>query len=45
MALNRNHHARLAGSSITKACSFGCAVMRQVAVTNWNKTASAGFEV
>jgi hypothetical protein len=45
MAQIRNNHPRLAGTSITKAVRFGCAVMRLVAVSNWSKTASAGFEV
>jgi hypothetical protein len=45
MALTRKHHARPAGTSFTKACGFGCAVMRQVAISNWSKTAGAGFEV
>jgi hypothetical protein len=45
MALTLKHHLRLAGTSITKAVRFGCAVMRPVAISNWNKTAGAGFEV
>ena len=44
MALTNKHHTSLAGTSITKAVRFGCAMMRQVAISNWNKTASAGFE-
>jgi len=43
MALTNKHHTSLAGTSITKAVRFGCAMMRQVAICNWNKTASAGF--
>jgi len=45
MALTLNHHRSLRGTSFTKAVGFGCAVMRQVAISNWNKTAGAGFEV
>jgi hypothetical protein len=45
MALTRKHHSSFAGTSITKAVRFGCALMRQVANSNWNKTASAGFEL
>jgi len=45
MAQTRNPHTSLAGTSITKAVRFGCAVMRTVATGNWNKTARAGFEV
>jgi hypothetical protein len=45
MAQTLKHHSSLAGASITKAVRFGCAVMRPVAVSNWNKTADAGFEV
>jgi len=37
-------HLSLAGASITKAVRFGCAVMRQVANSNWSKTAGVGFE-
>jgi len=45
MALTRKHHLSFRGTSITKAVGYGCAVMRQVAISNWNKTAGAGFEV
>jgi len=45
MAQTLQHHLSLAGTSITKAVRFGCAVMRPVAISNWNKTAGAGFEV
>ncbi len=45
MALTLKHHLSLAGTSITKAVRFGCAVMRPVAISDWNKTASAGFGV
>jgi hypothetical protein len=45
MAQTHNHPSSLAGASITKAVRFGCAVMRLVAICNWNKTAGAGFEV
>jgi hypothetical protein len=45
MALTHNHHLSIRGASITKAAGFCCAVMRQVAISNWNKTAGAGFEV
>jgi hypothetical protein len=45
MAQTRKHHPSLAGTSITKAVRFGCAMMGLVAICNWNKTASAGFEV
>jgi hypothetical protein len=45
MAQTLNRHHRLAGTSITKAVRFGCAMTRAVALSNWNKTASAGFEV
>jgi hypothetical protein len=45
MAQTPKHHTSLAGTSITKAVRFGCAMMRLVAISNWNKTASAGFEV
>ena len=43
MAQTHKHHHSLAGTSFTKACGFGCAMMRLVAISNWNKTASAGF--
>jgi hypothetical protein len=45
MALTHNHHLSRRGTSFTKAVGHGCAVMRQVAISNWNKTAGAGFEV
>jgi hypothetical protein len=45
MALTRKHHSRHDCTSFTKAVGYGCAVMRQVAISNWNKTAGAGFEV
>jgi hypothetical protein len=45
MALTRKNHHSLPGTSFTKAVGHGCAVMRQVAISNWNKTAGAGFEV
>jgi hypothetical protein len=45
MAQTLNHHRSRAGTSITKAVRFGCALMRPVAVTNWDKTAGSGFEV
>jgi hypothetical protein len=45
MAQTHKHHSSLAGTSITKAVGFGCAVMRLVAICNWSKTAGAGFEV
>jgi hypothetical protein len=45
MAQTHKLHARLAGTSITKAVRFGCAMVRTVAISNWNKTAVAGFEV
>jgi hypothetical protein len=45
MAQTLHRHPSLAGTSITKAVRFGCAVMRPVAIRNWNKTAGAGFEV
>lgn len=45
MAQTRKHHPSLAGTSFTKAVRFGCAVMHLVAISNWNKTADAGFEV
>jgi len=44
MAQTHKHHPSLTGTSFTKACGFGCAVMRLVAISNWNKTASAGFK-
>jgi hypothetical protein len=44
MAETLNSHPSLAGTSITKAVRFGCAVMRPVAISNWNKTAGVGFE-
>jgi hypothetical protein len=44
MAQTLKHHTSLAGTSFTKACVMGCAVMRPVAISNWNKTASAGFK-
>jgi hypothetical protein len=43
MALTNKHHTSLAGTSFTKAVRFGCAMMCQVAISKWNKTASAGF--
>ena len=43
MAQTHKHHHSLAGASFTKACGLGCAMMRLVAISNWNKTASAGF--
>jgi hypothetical protein len=45
MAKTLHNHLSLPGTSITKAFGFGCAVMRPVAISNWNKTAGAGFEV
>jgi hypothetical protein len=45
MAQTLHRHPSLAGTSITKAVRFGCAVMCLVAISNWNKTAGAGFEV
>lgn len=45
MALTLKHHRSLVGTSFTKAVRFGCAVMRPVAISNWNKTAGTGFEV
>jgi len=44
MALTTQHPHRLAGTSFTKAVRVRCAAMRQVAISNWNKTADAGFE-
>ena len=44
MVQTPKHHLSLAGTSFTKACGFGCAMMRLVAISNWNKTASAGFK-
>lgn len=44
MAQTHKHHSSLAGISSTKAVRFGCAMMRLVAICNWNKTASAGFK-
>jgi hypothetical protein len=44
MAQTHKHPSSLAGISSTKAVRFGCAVMRLVAICNWNKTASAGFK-
>jgi hypothetical protein len=43
MALSHNHHLSFRGASITKAPGIRCAVMRQVAISNWNKMAGAGF--
>jgi hypothetical protein len=45
MAQTLHYHLSLAGASITKAVRFGCAVMRPVAISIWNKTAGSGFEV
>jgi hypothetical protein len=45
MAQTLHTHLSLAGTSITKAVRFGCAVMRPFAVSNWSKTAGSGFEV
>ena len=45
MAQTLSNHLSLAGTSLTKAVRFGCAVMRPVAISNWNKTAGAGFQV
>jgi hypothetical protein len=45
MALSLKNHHSLRGTSFTKAAGFCCAVMRQVSIRNWNKTAGAGFEV
>jgi hypothetical protein len=45
MALTHKHHLSFRGTSFTKAFGHGCAVMRQVAICTWNKTAGAGFEV
>jgi|GEM_PF-1267500 len=39
-----HHQIGLGGASITKAVRFGCAVMRRDSVSNWSKTAGAGFE-
>jgi hypothetical protein len=44
MAQTRNFHTSLAGASITKTVRFGCAVMRLVAISNWNKATGSGFE-
>jgi hypothetical protein len=44
MAQNHNRHPSLAGTSLTKAVRFGCAMTRLAAISNWNKTASAGFQ-
>jgi hypothetical protein len=44
MAQTPKLHPSLAGTSITKAVRFGCAVMCLVAISNWNKTTGAGFE-
>jgi hypothetical protein len=45
MAQTLHRHPSLAGASFTKAVRFGCAVMRPVAISKWNKTAGVGFEV
>jgi hypothetical protein len=45
MALTTQHPHRLDGTSFTKAARVCRAAMRQVAISNWNKTAGAGFEV
>jgi hypothetical protein len=45
MALTPNHPLSFRGASFTKAAGHCCAAMRQVAISNWNKTAGAGFEV
>jgi hypothetical protein len=45
MAQTHTHHLSRTGTSITKAVCFGSALMRPVAITNWNKTAGSGFEV
>jgi hypothetical protein len=45
MVQTLHRHPSLAGASITKAVRFGCAMTRTVAISNWNKTAGAGFEV
>jgi hypothetical protein len=45
MALTHKHLASFRGTSFTKAVGHCCAAMRQVAISNWNKTADAGFEV
>jgi hypothetical protein len=45
MAQALHNHLSLAGTSITKAVRYGCAVMRPFAISNWNKAAGSGFEV
>ena len=45
MAQTLHNHLSLAGTSFTKAVRFGCAVMRPVVISNWNKAAGSGFEV
>lgn len=45
MVLTHKHHLSCRGTSFTKAAGNGCVAMRQVAISNWNKTAIAGFEV
>jgi len=44
MAQTHPSHVDLAGASLSKAVRFGCAQMRPLAVSNWSKTAGAGFE-
>jgi len=45
MALTAQHPHRLAGTSFTKAVRVCRDAMRQVAISNWNKTAGTGFEL
>ena len=42
MGQTLHHPHSCAGTSITKAVRFCCAAMRQVAISNWNKTTGAG---
>jgi hypothetical protein len=44
MTQAHKHHLSLAGTSFTKACATGCAMMRRVVISNWNKTAGSGFK-
>jgi hypothetical protein len=44
MVQTLHHPLSLAGASVTNAVRFGCAVMRPASISNWSKTAGAGFE-
>jgi len=44
MTATSHNHRSCAGTSFTKAVRLGCAVMRPVVISNWNKTTGLGLE-